>query len=109
MGLIQTPQQLQFCWKTIADALQQGVLTEKIKCDDENFVKDESGEDLLAGTNNHINGEIGEMSQENQMENDLSYKSCDDLSSLRKRASTGSYETDRDTKHSKRFPEMLFF
>ncbi|VIO97389.1 Uncharacterized protein BM_BM11159 [Brugia malayi] len=103
MGLIQTPQQLQFCWKTIADALRQGVITKN----EENFVNDKFGRDLLTVPNNHINGEVDEMphlerSQANQMTTDLHSKSCSDFSSLRKRASTDSCETDKETKHSKR-------
>ncbi|CAG9538764.1 unnamed protein product [Cercopithifilaria johnstoni] len=105
MGLIQTPQQLQFCWKTIADALRQGVVIKNVKCDEK--LDDKFGRDLLAVPNNHINGELGEVphlerSQANQMTTDLHSKSCNDLSTVRKRASTDCYETDKETKHAKR-------
>uniref|UniRef100_A0A0R3Q7H1 Uncharacterized protein n=1 Tax=Brugia timori TaxID=42155 RepID=A0A0R3Q7H1_9BILA len=43
------------------------------------------------------------------MTTDLHSKSCSDFSSLRKRASTDSCETDKETKHSKRYSEFLFF
>lgn len=108
MGLIQTPQQLQFCWKTIADALRQGVVTKNMKCDERKFVNDKFGKNLLAVSNSHINGELDEVphferSQANQMTTDLHSKSCSDLSALRKRTSTDSYETDKETKHAKRY------
>uniref|UniRef100_A0A0R3RTS7 protein-tyrosine-phosphatase n=1 Tax=Elaeophora elaphi TaxID=1147741 RepID=A0A0R3RTS7_9BILA len=105
MGLIQTPQQLQFCWKTIADALRQGVVTKNMKYDEE--FDDKFDRNLLSLPNNHINGERDkvphlERSQANQMTTDLHSKSCSDLSPLRKRASTDSYDTDKETKHAKR-------
>lgn len=106
MGLIQTPQQLQFCWKTIADALRQGVVTKKMICDKK--FDDKFRRDLLAVPNNHINGELDEVphlerSQANQMTTDLHSKSCSDLSTFRKRASTDSYETDKETKLARRY------
>uniref|UniRef100_A0A8R1XX34 protein-tyrosine-phosphatase n=1 Tax=Onchocerca volvulus TaxID=6282 RepID=A0A8R1XX34_ONCVO len=107
MGLIQTPQQLQFCWKTIADALRQGVITKDVKYDERKFVNNKFGRDLLTVPNNHINGEVDEVphlerSQANQMTTDLHSKSCGDLLAFRKRASTDSYETDKETKHARR-------
>uniref|UniRef100_A0A915PLY7 protein-tyrosine-phosphatase n=1 Tax=Setaria digitata TaxID=48799 RepID=A0A915PLY7_9BILA len=107
MGLIQTPQQLQFCWKTIVDALRQGVITKNMKLDDGKFVNDKWGRNLLAVSNSHINGEVDEVphferSQANQMTTDLHSKSCSDLSVFRKRASTDSYETNKETKQARR-------
>lgn len=104
MGLIQTPQQLQFCWKTIADALRQGIVKD-MKCDEK--FDDKFGRNLLAVPNNRINGEHEaphfERSQANQMTTDLHSKSCNDLSTLRKRVSTDYYEMDKETKHVKRY------
>ncbi|VDK78749.1 unnamed protein product [Litomosoides sigmodontis] len=104
MGLIQTPQQLQFCWKTIADAFRQGVVAKSMICDKK--FDDKLRRNLLAVPNNHINGELDEVphlerSQANQMTTDLHSKSCSDLSTFRKRASTDSYETDKETKHAR--------
>lgn len=107
MGLIQTPQQLQFCWKTIADALRRGCVKKRMKMDSDSTAEDRAMENLLAVPNSHINGESDEMphlerSQANQMTTNLHAKSCSDLSVTRKRASTESSENEKDAKQAKR-------
>ncbi|MCP9260877.1 Tyrosine-protein phosphatase non-receptor type 1 [Dirofilaria immitis] len=107
MGLIQTPQQLQFCWKTITDVLRQGIVTKNLKCIEEKFANKKYGRNRLAVLSNHINDEVDEVphlerSQANQMTTDLHSKSCGDLSVLRKRASTDCYEMDKEIKHARR-------
>ncbi|KAM3721503.1 Tyrosine-protein phosphatase non-receptor type [Dirofilaria immitis] len=106
MGLIQTPQQLQFCWKTITDVLRQGIVTKNLKCIEEKFANKKYGRNRLAVLSNHINDEVDEVphlerSQANQMTTDLHSKSCGDLSVLRKRASTDCYEMDKEIKHAR--------
>lgn len=101
MGLIQTPQQLQFCWKSIADALRsntnntdkQGTPEEEAKVPNANAPEIvDSGKVEVP----HL-----ERSAANQMTSGLHAKSLTDLSTIRKRSSGEAFETEEDAKHAR--------
>ncbi|VDN31622.1 unnamed protein product [Gongylonema pulchrum] len=49
MGLIQTPEQLRFCWKTIADVLRQGCARKSAKPGLLKIALKRFGKDFLVG------------------------------------------------------------
>lgn len=106
MGLIQTPQQLQFCWKTIADVLREGLISKVMKIEDERTtVNRKNGRDFSIISNNHIHCEENETSHlERSQTNDvldLHAKSCNDLLNL-KRPFMDSSEAGKEAKLLKR-------
>lgn len=124
-GLIQTPMQLQFCWKTVADALR-----EKHAANDptpssngnkliNNDISKESGDKSFEIMNN-IKSSLelsppdeprpGPLlrSQANQMTSGQLAKSCGDIAGVRKRSSTEVTETEKDAKQAKRLISCKF-
>ncbi|MFH4974529.1 hypothetical protein AB6A40_001238 [Gnathostoma spinigerum] len=100
MGLIQTPQQLQFCWKTIVDALLAREQTEKMpKTLETEECAPISNNVLVSGKPNgpHLNRSAG-----NQMTTGEKTKSLVDIPSFRKRSKEDGLGNEDDIKYARR-------
>ena len=103
MGLVQTSQQLQFCWKSIAEALR-GVGKGDCHCDATVPAEWPKYQPRKEGENPPLMRSVA-----NQMTSGGLAKSTSDLSSYRKRSVGEPLEKDEDVKHSRRFGVFLIF
>lgn len=102
MGLIQTPQQLQFCWKSIADALRSTETEAKSSNSSNDAPKVVDARPTGIVGSGRGDGPHLERSAANQMTSGQHAKSLTDLSSIRKRSSGEAFETDEDAKYARR-------
>ncbi|VDK42522.1 unnamed protein product [Anisakis simplex] len=123
MGLIQTPQQLQFCWRTIAEALKlersEAVRSgereeegQKAQCSSSLSIANETNKfidprptGILASSTARSDGGPPhlERSAANQMTSGQQAKSLNDIiTAVRKRSSGEQFESEEDAKYARR-------
>ncbi|VDM45879.1 unnamed protein product [Toxocara canis] len=104
MGLIQTPQQLQFCWKTIAEALK---MQRDSECSSKSIESSKSIDRrptcIVANATRGDGPPQLERSAANQMTSGQHAKSLTDISgAVRKRSSGEQFESEEDAKYARR-------
>lgn len=111
MGLIQTPQQLQFCWKTIAEALKMQRDSERSsKANEPSKAIDPRPTCIIANTGRGDGPPHLERSAANQMTSGQHAKSLTDISgTIRKRSSGEQCESEEDAKYARRFVCFVSF
>ncbi|VDN03615.1 unnamed protein product [Thelazia callipaeda] len=101
MGLIQTPQQLQFCWKTIVDAIKQELFSKK-KSYVEKSVNGNIEKNLFSASTNCVSQKVEDfVIQKNEIPIDSHANLCGD-SSARKRTSADASDLEKEAKQARR-------